>query len=164
MVTPEQIAALKYVIFKSKKDNDLAKRILALLLDKSEGLTKHVYITLQQDREGYSAEEVNAAAHAVDGMCSCNGNTHLNELLQIAGSALVVSLHYGDYPAGGIKFSTRGQFTSVEGSSDPPLRYTFWLEDDLYGRSRKTRTEIRTDRGELEKIDLKKPGLYPTLE
>ena len=60
MITPEQIAALKYMIFASKDGTDLSKRAMAFLIDQSEGLTKEVCLTLVADREGYTAEEIDA--------------------------------------------------------------------------------------------------------
>ncbi|HTE49147.1 MAG TPA: hypothetical protein VK675_04525 [Candidatus Paceibacterota bacterium] len=172
-ITPKQIAALKYLIFIAKDGTELSKRILAFLIDRSEGLTKPVCLTLWADREGYTGDEIHAAAWEADAIWSCNGTTHLNEILFAMGSKLLPCSHYGDFdPARKKKFNSAGIFAGVPLSmvrnskpekrreslrEDMPTRYTFWLAKTYY--SRKV-THIVTTREELEKIDLKKSGLY----
>ena len=168
MVTEKQIAALKYMIFIAKNGTDLSKQVLAFLIDRSEDLTKEVCLTLVADREGYTADKINAAAHGVGGMLSSNGTTHLHQLLYVMGSDLNFDFHYGDFdPARiGSPFSSAGQFAGVSRSkvSDPehvregmPLRYTFWLSKQSYSLQA---TLVVATREELGQIDLKKPGLY----
>lgn len=172
MVTPKQIAALKYMIFIAKNGTDLSKRVLAFLIDQSEELTKDVCLTLVADREGHTADEIRAAAHGVHGMGSCNGTTHLDQLLHVMGSKFSFLYHYGDFDPDriGNPFSSAGQFAGCSSAqvSNPellregmPLRYTFWLSEESYSRHA---TLVVATREELEQIDLKKPGLYPNIE
>ena len=174
MVTAKakQIAALKYMIFVAKNGTELSKRVLGFLIDQSKELTKEVCLTLVADREGYTADEVNAAAYGVDAMKNCNYTTHLNQLLHVMGSELTFSIHYGDFDPARIDdpFNSDGQFVGWDESqvSRPgliregmPLRYTFWLSKQLYSRQA---TLVVAKREKLEQIDLEKPGLYPSLE
>jgi hypothetical protein len=161
-VTKKQIAAVKYLIFESQDGSNLAKQILALLLDKSEGLTKQVYITLQQDREGYTADEIQKAAVTMGGMTSSTCSTHLDEIMDILDTKFEFSIHYGSYE--GKTFSSNGIFPGYEGHPlNAPLRYTFWLAEKSYGHAG-GEIEIPVSRKELDEIDLTKPGLYPNLE
>ena len=172
MVTAKQIAALKYMIFNAKNGTELSKRVLAFLIDQSEELTIEVCLTLVANREGYTADEISAAAHGVRGMKSCNGTTHLDQILRVMGSELSFSYHYGDFdPARSADpFSSDGQFADWSSAqvSKPellregmPLRYTVWLSKQNY--SRQANLLVAT-REEFKQIDLAKPGLYPTLE
>ena len=172
MVTSKQIAALKYMIFIAKNGTDLSKRVLAFLIDQSEELTKEVCLTLMADREGYTADEVNAAAHGMHGMESCNGTTHLDQILHAMGSEFSFSVHYGDFDPNrpDDPFNTDGMFAGCDRSQvtrlglileGMPLRYTFWLSKQEYSRQAKLVVAVRE---ELEQINLEKPGLYPTLE
>ncbi len=172
MITQKRIAALRYLIFASTNGNDLSKRILALLIDRSEGLTKEVCLTLTADRDGLSADEIDSATHGIDFMLSSNGKTHLHEILSAMGSELSPSVHYGDFDPTrtGDAFSSAGQFEGYPSSvvHDPellrenmPLRYTIWLSKEPYSRQANL---VTTTREELELIDLKKSGLYPELE
>ena len=54
MITPKQVAALKYMIFNAKNGTELSKRVLAFLIESSEELTKEVCLSLVADREGYT--------------------------------------------------------------------------------------------------------------
>ncbi len=173
MLTSKQIAALKYVIFRAEKPvngGSLAKRIIAFLIDKSEGLTKDVYLTLWQDRDGFTADEIDQAAHFMGRLQSCNCTTHLDQLLHLAGTDLHFSLHYGNID---LKvehgFDSLGIFAGVPagltGEKTHPLnaqtRYTFWLSKEKYSR---TATQVQVTQQELGMIDLRKPGLYPDIE
>lgn len=168
MVTQQQIAGLKYLISASKHGNDTGKRIFWFLIDQSAGFTKSVSLTLTEKKEGYSAKEINAAAHSLDGMWSCNGTTHLDAIMAAMGTELRFSLHYGHFKRG--KFDTSGMFAGAPLSmvSNPklarlnqPMRYTFWLAPGSYsGKS----VAVKVTRIKLEAIDLSKPGLYPGIE
>lgn len=172
MVTKKQIAALKYMIFVSRNDNELSKRILAFLIDKSEKLTKEVCITLVADREGYTASEIENAAHAIGGMNSSSGTTHLHALLCLMGGKFSFSHHYGDVDPTRIGniFNNDGQFAgfavsqvrspnlAIEGM---PTRYTFWFSKKDYSRQA---LYVVATRDILEKINIKKSGLYTSLD
>jgi len=160
--TPKQIAALKYLITESKDGRDLTKRILFFLIDASKGMTRNVSVGLSQDREGYTAKEINEAGHGMSSLQSCNCSTHLDELTTLMGCRLGFSLHYGAYDEKG-HFSTYGQFAHQDGGFDAPMRYTFWLTEEDYGHCGSVRRLV-TSREELEAIKLWKPGLYPSLE
>src|SRR3989344_927969 len=173
MITPEQIAALKYMIFASKDGTDLSKRAMAFLIDQSEGLTKEVCLTLVADREGYTAEEIDALMSGVSTMESSVRTTYLNELLLVTGSGFKFDIHYGDFDPcrSGDPFSCAGQFAGARVGSqvlDPalaregmPLRYTLWLSKSRYSRQAAL---VVAGRNELEQINLEKPGLYPSIE
>lgn len=172
MVTAKQIAALKYLIFIAKDGTDLSKRVLAFLLDASEGLTKDVCLTLVADREGYTADEISAAAYGVDSMKSRNGTTHINQILHAMGIELKFSVHYGDFDPTRTDdpFNSYGQFAGLKAheATEPglvregmPLRYTFWLSKEHYSLQA---TLVVATREKLEQINLEKPGLYPSLE
>ena len=172
MFTSKQIAALRYLIFNAKNGTELSKRVLAFLIESSNGLTKAVCLSLVADREGYTADEINTAGRGVDSMERCNGTTHLDEILQAMGSKLVFSVHYGDFnPARATDpFNTDGQFAGWGEHlvTDPglvregmPLRYTFWLSEEPYSRKA---TLVVATREEFEKINLEKSGLYPSQE
>lgn len=173
-MTQRQIAALKYMIFIARPGVELTKRVLAFLIDQSEGLTKEVCLTLTEGCQGYSAEEINIAAHGMSAMRSCNSTTHLSEILDVMGSELDFDVHYGDFDPTreGDPFSNAGQFAGWDASlvrgqdaelvrEGMPLRYTFWLARKFFSRGA---VLVTTTREELEKINLKKPGLYPSIE
>ncbi len=172
MFTPEQIAALRYLIFNAKDGTDLSKQVLAFLIESFAGLTKEVCLSLVADREGYTADEIGAAARGVGSMGSGNRATHLDQILCLMGSDFGFSVHYGDFDPTrtGDPFNNDGQFPgfSVHQVARPelvregmPLRYTFWLSREHY--SRQVALVVAT-REELERINLKKPGLYPEFE
>ena len=169
MFTSKQIAALKYLIFNDSSKNEIAKRILAFLIKSSKKLTRGVCLSLVEKREGYTAEEIYSAAHAIDYMNRCN-----NPILNAMGSNLEFSIHYGDFDPNSTdrKLNTDGQFAALNLSpgqvSNPgsirkgmPVRYTFWLAAKPYSEKAKL---VVVGRGELDKIDLNKPGLYPNVE
>lgn len=159
------------MVYRSGNGNELSKRILAFLIEKSTDLTKEVCLTLTEGKHGYSADEIRDAAFGISDMQSANGATHLYEIMCVMGSKLSFSLHYGDFnPFRPSPLNTDGQFAGWprDKVSDPgactegmPLRYTFWLSEDSYSRVAKL---VVTNRAELEEIDLTKPGLYPILE
>lgn len=167
MVTAKQIAALKYMIFRSKDGTELSKRILAFLIEESKGLTRSVCLTLMEGREGYTADEIQTAAHGVSDMLSGNGTTHLHEICLVMGWGVTFSLHYGDFDPSrnGNPMNTDGQFAGVREDqvSRPglarkgmPLRYTFWFAAKEY--SRQAELVIAT-REKLEQMEIKKSGL-----
>lgn len=156
MFTPKQIAALKYLIFNSQDGTKLSKQVLASLIDSSEGLTKDVCLSLVTDREGYNSEEVLEAANGIHDMQSSNGTTHLHGIISAMGSELDFAFYYGDFD------STRtGDPFNNDNDDAQPVRYTFWLsrKDNL-----RQAELVIVNREKLESINLKKPGLYPSLE
>ncbi len=177
MKTKRQIAALRYMIFnaknyKNEKVNTLAMQVLAFLIDKSEQLTKEVCLSLVADREGYTAEEITEAAYAVGGMQSSNGTTHLDGLMSLIGGGFTTSVHYGDFDPTreGDPHNTDGQFAGWDVSKvqDPglviegmPTRYTFWISKGQYSRGAEL---VVATRAELDEINVRNSGLYPSLE
>lgn len=172
MVTAKQIAALRYMIFNAQDGTDLSKRVLAFLLTQSEGLTKEVCLTLVEDREGYTGNEIHDAGLGVGAMQSSNCITRLHALLYLTGSELNYSVHYGDFDPirSDDPFNCDGQFAGHDVSkvarpglvrTGMPLRYTFWLARSPYSRDA---TLVTASRRKLGRINLKKPGLYPRLE
>jgi len=170
--TEKQIAALRYLIFRAKNGTDLSKRVLAFLIASSEGLTKDVCLTLIENREGYSADEIHEAGRGVGGLQSSCGTTFIDQILIAMGSTLAVSVHYGDFDPSrpSNPFNTDGQFAGwpkdklsqpESGRTGMPLRYTFWLSKRPYSRQASL---VVATREALEKINLKKPGLYTDLE
>jgi hypothetical protein len=169
MVTEKQVAALKYLIAASKYGNDTAKSIFFFLLDKSERLSKQVYVTFTQGLEGYTGGEIDKAARSISGMHSCNCTTHIDQIMIAMGTAHRFSVHYGHFDHDG-KYDTSGMFPGLPQDmvSDPkltvldaPCRYTFWLAPGSYSKSAE---RLTTTRQELETIDLSRPGLYPDIE
>lgn len=172
MITRKQIAALKYMIFNARDVDKLSKQLLAFLIDRSKKLTNEVCLTLVENRNGYTADEINAIANGVGWMCSSNGTTHLDQIFHVMGSKLHFSFHYGDFNPRrkDNPFSSAGQFAGVDECrvTNPelvrkgmPLRYTFWLSKKYYSRQARL---VVAKRKNIEKIDIEKPGLYPALE
>lgn len=160
MFSEKQIAALRYLIANADVDSEMAKRILFFLLENSNGLTQEVAVSFFQDKGGYTAEEVGQAGHGIGVMQSANSTTHMNALMQLMGADMDFSIHYGHYDTSIGEFSTNGQFTGGK-----PLRYTFWLSQSQYGKNTQQLKILATpSKGELAKIRLDKPGLYPILE
>lgn len=121
-VSQQQIEALKYLILQSKNADELAKRVLFLLIEKSNGLTEDVSITLWESGDLPREEIASAVRHTMN---SVHGTTHLSELLALSGSNMDFTLHYGHYVDD--KFDNTGQM-----GGDHQLRYTFWLARGLY--------------------------------
>lgn len=172
MFTPKQIAALRYLIFRSKIENVAIKRILSCLIDNSDKLTKGVCLTLIEDREGYNANEIEAIIRDLSAMESATGTTHINEILYAMGSNLKFSTHYGDFDPTrvGDPFNNDGQFTGFDRTQvsrddlirqGMPLRYTIWFAKENYSPHAAL---VTINREQMEQIDIKKPGLYPSLE
>ncbi len=116
----KQIEALKYLIIKSKDANNLMKRALFFLIEKSDGLTKEVSMTLWEN-ETFSRSAVDAAAKNYM-RSNTGGTTHLNELMTLMGSDLCFTWAYGHYTNGKFDTGSRAQ-----------LRYTFWLAKEMHG-------------------------------
>ena len=169
MPTAKQFAALRYMIFNSTDGTELSRQILAFLIDQSKGLTKEVVLTLVAGREGYSALEINQAAYGVERMESCRCSTHTGELFKLMGSEFSFSVHYGGYDPSraGDPFSSDGllkrpsELRRLGATPEVSPRYTFWLSRDQYSRKAKL---VVANREVLERINLKKPGLYPSTE
>ena len=77
MFTEKQIMSLKYLVFASKDGTCFTKRILAFLIDRSEGFTKEVCLTLTEDKEGYAAKDIRKTADHLGTMLSTNYSTTL---------------------------------------------------------------------------------------
>ena len=164
MLTPTQIAAVKYIVARARQDSPYSKRLFWFMLDQSEGLTKGVRVTLEEGAQGFTGDEIRGIAHPFDGMQSCHGGTHLNELLAATGSDFRFLLHYGNCSAGG-KFDTRGAVPRATGPyGDEPLRYTFWLAPAIYSAATEVSEQIPCSRDRLDSINLEKPGLYESIE
>lgn len=172
MITQEQQAALKFLIFKSEDGTDLVKRVLAHLIDQSHGLTEEVCLTLIEGRDGFAHDEIDKAASSLNPMQSvAYQGLHLPEIMKAMGCGMLFSVHYGEFDLdadGG--FSEIGMFPTDDLSKvfDPiqalrniRLRFTFWLARKAYADSARL---VRVHRDELEQIDLTKPGLYPQYE
>ncbi len=164
MLTVKQQEEVRLAISASKDGNELVKKILWFLLKMSEGGTKEVCLTLEQEVNGYSAAEIRSAADSLSMMCSTTGSTHVCELLASKGSEMLFSFHYGnlDPSTGGL--DTEGQFGFRPGIKFPqncldnirPLRYTFWLSPRFHSH---TATQFVVSKEILDAIDLKKPEL-----
>lgn len=172
MTTQNQIAALKYLIFAAKDGTHLSKRILSFLIDESEALTKEVCLSLVANREGYTGEEISAAADGVFRMSNSNCSTHLGEIVCVMGVNLKFSAHYGDFDPsrGDCRLNCDGIAAgrTIQQVYDPgltregmPIRYTFWLSKNHYSEQA---TLVVATLEKLNQIDLAKPGLYPYLE
>lgn len=115
-MTPKQIEALKYLIIKAKDGNDLLKKIFFVLLAKSEGLTKEVFLTLEEGPDISRETIIDTSRNLIR---SSGGTTHLDELMALMGSELHFSLHFGHYVDGK---------PNKDGSS---MRYTFLLSKQM---------------------------------
>ena len=162
MLTKMQIAVLRFLIFTTQHGTELTKRVMAYLIDQSRGLTLDVCLTLIEDRDGYSADEIRDAAFDLD------VKPIINQILLEMGSNLHFSLHFGDYDPNrnGKHLSSAGQFAGlpadkVSGPPDLtqegfPVRYTFWLARQSYLNEA---TYVGAGREVLGLIDLEKSGL-----
>lgn len=115
-MTTQQIEALKYLIIKAKDGNDLLKKIFFVLLAKSEGLTKEVFLTLEEGPDISRETIIDTSRNLIR---SSGGTTHLDELMALMGSELHFSLHFGHYVDGK---------PNKDGSS---MRYTFLLSKQM---------------------------------
>lgn len=170
MKSRRQLVALKYLVARSKDGNDIAKRILWALIDGSHGLRESVAISLVADREGFSASEIFEAGMKTSDFLSCNGSTHIDQILAAMGTPFRVSVHYGDFDPTrpGKTLDCDGMFAGLaswEGATFPPgslkqgmpMRYTFWLARENYDRHAKL---LHANRETLLAIDLSRPGLH----
>lgn len=168
MITSKQVAALRFIIFKSREGTDLTKRILAYLIDQSHGLTKEVCLTLIEGRDGFAYDDIDQAARSLGPMQSLGGALHLPEIMKAMNCGMIFSVHYGDFdPSADEVVSTIGMFPTdnlrliadpAQGLRNVRLRYTFWLARGCYSE---TAALVRVHKDELDQIDLTKPGLYP---
>ncbi len=160
MITEQQVATLRYLILKAE-GTDLAKRVLTFLINRSEGLTRDVCVSLVSGREGYGRKEIEAAAHSVHNMHSVNHSVHIDALTTLMGS----ELHFSSSRTCLVEESPGHlQFNDLE-SADSPLKgqycLSFWLTKENYYREAAL---FAVTREELEAIDLQCPGLHPILE
>ena len=136
---------------KGKGAIDLAKRILLFLVNRSQGLTKEVCLTISEDE--YTAKEIHKIVRALSGIT--HGTSDLNATwMPLTGSGFWFSLHYGHFEAPGV-YNTEGQFAGLPGhlheSPDEPFRYTIWLSKDLWATKA---TVLNVSRKKLEGIRL----------
>lgn len=81
-VSKRQLEFLEYLIWKSKDADEFSKKCLIWLIRHSQGLTKAVRIA--------DLNIPNIVSNDFHDMVSCNGTTHINEVLRVAGSSLAV--------------------------------------------------------------------------
>jgi hypothetical protein len=161
MITPKQAAALKWFIAKAKNGNVLTKRILIQLINASSNLTQPVSTCLTQDCQGYSAEEIRAAAKALN-MTASEGALPLAEMMVLMGTDFHFSIQYGHYEDNE-RFNHIGD-PCADGPTEMPLRYTFWLAPESCGRSGRG-NNIVVSRQILDSIDISdRHGLYSSTE
>ncbi|MBD3251737.1 hypothetical protein GF380_04790 [Candidatus Uhrbacteria bacterium] len=120
----------------------LAKRIILHLLRQSENLTKCVCFSLVENREGYTAEEIDEAAYDANTLYGTRKRVNLKLLLKIAGTELIFSLHHGDF-----------LHKSEPTPGNPPMAYTFWLSDQYYDYNQAAKP-ISATRQALDAIEL----------
>jgi len=137
MATGKQIAALKYVLFKSPELGNLFKRVVATLLDESKSLTRPVVIRLETNMQGFERKQLKQLYRDCSVATSCGGKTHINELIAMIGSDL--------------------SFSHSEGNTD--CQVGFWAR-----KGKKKPKIVEVTNSKLQKIDLARPGLYPSLE
>jgi hypothetical protein len=137
MAKGRQVAGLKYLLFGSTEIGATCKRVLATLIDESEGLKKPVKVRFEVNTNGFSKKELLAMFHDFSIATSSGCKTHFHELLAIAGSDL--------------NFSYGGDLLEFECG--------FWSEKD-----KKEPRVVEITRSQLQMIDLSRPGLYPSLE
>jgi hypothetical protein len=163
----QRIETLKYLIAKSKDGDEIVKRILFFLIDNSYGLTEEVSMTLTQDQLGYAGQEIDTAARALGKMMSVKNSTHVNEIMSLVGAGLRFSTHYGNYSEDG-EFDTEGMFPGYRelapghenDRADMPLRYTFWLAREYYGRGGPGKQLTPPTREVLMAINVAPPKSY----
>lgn len=153
-ISDKQVAALKYLIYKSRYGSMFLKQILFLLINGSANLTKDVYFTFGQGSE-YRNEEVSGHAQTMLGMLVSNQTTLLNDLLTLAGRNYKFSIDYGCY-------DNQGKFSDLV-AAKPTIVYTIWLSREYHGKNCQP-TKIEASREEIESIQIFKTGLYPELE
>jgi len=157
--TQKQISALKHLISVARDVPVLTKKILWFLIEASEMITKEVAVTLWENRDGFTVEEINEVFMGMKSMRSCNWVVHLDEIMYLLGTDFEFEYHYGHLdPKADAGFNSDGQFKNV--NHEHPTRFTFWLARG-YSRDAITLPITKTD---LEVIDLSRPGLYPDLE
>jgi len=167
-LSKKQISAIKYLITRSPDGSKFIKQILWHLLDKSNGCTRNVAFTFKEGEE-YQRDFVKSHSSTFSSMCSCNGTTHLHQIMDAAvANGFNFSLHYGSYTKDG--FSSLGQFPGMKPPQTTkvhpkwaPMRFTIWLTDRSYGHESEL-TLVRVRREQLEDIQLDKPDLYPLIE
>ena len=146
-MTEIQIAALKYLIAKSKDASELSKQVMFYLIDQSEGFSKEVAISFSGRTGDYSNEEAMDIVFGVHDMESSNGSTHLDALMKLSGCVFTFSQHGGHYKKGIFNARTTGG--------------TVWLSKNNYGHNTNELIILPTPKkDEIQKINLKKNGLY----
>jgi hypothetical protein len=144
----KQVAALKYLIYKSKDASELSKQVMVYLINQSMGFTKEVAISFLGGMYGYSDKEARGIVYGVHGMQSSNGSTHLDAMMKLANCNLNFSHHQGCY-----ENETFNSGKSVSG--------TVWLSNHPYGHKTKKLIVLPTpEKRIIQKINLEKNGLY----
>ena len=136
-LTRKQIAAIKYLIANSPDANNLGKRLLWWMIDKSKRFTQEVAIEIPKTNQ--NDKQIRGAIVGIHHILSCHGLTHLNEVLTAAGAGL----HF------------------CEGISDK-WAYAY-LSTVSYILKPSTKI-MRPHVSAIEKIRLAHPGLYPGIE
>jgi hypothetical protein len=142
MVTPDQLATLRYLIYRSETLDELTKRIVTFLLNGSQGLTRPVCVCLARGASGYSRNEINAAAGSLREANSRKIEIRLNQQLRLMGTEMRLSCQYGN-PEGEKGFDEQGG----------PHRYTFFLGKRGYGAC-SNGTELKATKKELDQVDI----------
>lgn len=140
MATQEQVAALKYLIVKSKDAEESAKRLLIWMINHSRRLTKRVYVDINCERGKISTQKARSIINGVDAIKSGNGNTHLNEIMKAMGSQL------GFYVSGGNQYIMASLTSKMGGGKsfrieicDADLRAVSLVDGVLYEEPAKRR-------------------------
>jgi len=130
-VKPEQIQALKYLIFCSKDAGSETKKTLFALIDASEGLTKSVCYTGYSQDISYGIENLLCSHHA----------THLNTVMTLIGTNFNFSHHDG-------YFVKSGKF-KIELKPFKKITHTIWLSPESYDKKAVEISEKQVDRAQL---------------
>jgi len=139
MATRKQMAAVKHLVFHSQNATKITKQVCALLLDRSRGLTRSVYVNLEP-QDGWTPGELTDLIRGMHDIHSSNGITHCHSIMYATGSPF--QFYYLSNPSGGCTV----------------------LLGKIASRPEKDSFKVRASRKILADINLNKPGLYPLLE
>lgn len=154
MITEKQMSALKYLIFKAKCVNDFTKKVIIILLENSQMLTKEIYVTLQ---EGVSFnQDTLLGLESIRALINENHNFHLNEILVASGGDFCFSFSYGSFDENGI-FKEDGHFRDLNEKNKVPVRYTIWLGKKEHSQ---TAEMLVVSRREIDQVDLSSFNIY----
>ena len=134
-ISPNQVAFLEFLIWKSKNASDIAKQYVIWLLRQCLARKENVCISLNAEQQG---ELVGTGVHDME---SGNGTTHITELFRLAGLPCVTSFHSGHFL----------KDEAPKGSG----WYTIWISDRDYAR------DSTLLHPKPEEVQVIKPGPYP---